>query len=196
MASWVVGIYAWSTISNFFDLTRPQRPPTEKVPKFNMSFHDSVKKLLFSKHQSKVIIILKLLNSRTWKTLKSSVVIFQALENSPASLTSAASATSLASTASKAQFPKKLLDPDGLIITGTKITNTGHFLWNWSPKIQFFTNIWQSFWRRLLRPIEVKKISNDGSGINFHYSGSHWPSVLGRFVKTSGQARSLLYVKT
>ena len=60
-----------------------------------------------SKHQNKVILDPKLLNSRTWKTLKSSVVIFQALETSPASLTSAASATSLASTASKAQFSQK-----------------------------------------------------------------------------------------
>ena len=32
MASLVVGIYAWSTICNFFDLTQPQRPPSEKVP--------------------------------------------------------------------------------------------------------------------------------------------------------------------
>jgi hypothetical protein len=59
------------------------------------------KNILF-KHQNKVILVLKLLNSRTWKTLKSTVVIFQVLETSPASLTSAASATSLASTASRA----------------------------------------------------------------------------------------------
>ena len=90
----------------------------------------------------------------------------------------------------------KKYDPDDLIITGTKLTNTGNFLWNGSPKIQFFTNIWHSVWRRLLRPCEVKKVSNDGSGINFHYSGSHWSSVFGRFLKTSGQARSLLCVKT
>jgi hypothetical protein len=46
-------------------------------------------------------------------------------------LTSAASATSLASTASKAHFfQKKTPDPDGLTITGSKITNTGNFLWN------------------------------------------------------------------
>ena len=64
-------------------------------------------KIFFSNHQKKVILVLKLLNSRTRKTLKSSVVIFQALETSPASLTSVASATSLASTASKAQFPQK-----------------------------------------------------------------------------------------
>ena len=40
-------------------------------------------------------------------TLKSSFVIFEPLETSAASLTSAASATLLASTASKAQFPQK-----------------------------------------------------------------------------------------
>ena len=32
MASWVVEFYAWSTIWNFFDLTRPQQPPSERVP--------------------------------------------------------------------------------------------------------------------------------------------------------------------
>ena len=42
-----------------------------------------------------------------FKNMEDSVVIFQALETSPASLTSAASAISLASTASKAQFPQK-----------------------------------------------------------------------------------------
>ena len=70
-----------------------------------MSFHDSV--IFFSKHQNTVILVLKLLNSNTWMTLKSSVVIFHALETSPDSLTPAASATSLALTASMAQFPQK-----------------------------------------------------------------------------------------
>ena len=70
---------------NFFDLTWPQRAPTEKKLKFNMSFHDSVKKYFVSKHQNKVIFDLKLLNTRTWKTLKSTVLIFQALETFPAS---------------------------------------------------------------------------------------------------------------
>ena len=32
VASWVVEIYAWSIIWNFFDLTRPQQPPSERVP--------------------------------------------------------------------------------------------------------------------------------------------------------------------
>ena len=39
-----------------------------------------------------------------------------------------------------------------------------------------------------------KKGSNGGSGLNFHYLGSHWASVFGRFVKTSGQVRSLLCI--
>jgi hypothetical protein len=52
------------------------------------------------------------------------------------------------------------------------------------------------FCRRPLRLCGVKKNSCDGSGINFHYSGSHWASVFGTFVKTSRQARSLLCVKT
>ena len=77
----------------------PQQPPTEKVLKFNASFHDF--------YQNKVVLVLKLLNSRPWKTLKSTKVILQALETSPASLTSAASATSLASTVSKALFLQK-----------------------------------------------------------------------------------------
>jgi hypothetical protein len=48
-------------------------------------------------------------------------------------------------------FLKKHPDRDGLIITGTKMTNTGHFLWNGSSKIKFFTNILYLFWQRLLR---------------------------------------------
>ena len=32
VASWVVGIYAWCTIWNFFDLTWPQWPPSERMP--------------------------------------------------------------------------------------------------------------------------------------------------------------------
>ena len=42
-----------------------------------------------------------------FKNMEDSVVIFQALETSPASLTSMANATSMASTASKAQFSQK-----------------------------------------------------------------------------------------
>jgi hypothetical protein len=33
------------------DMGWPQQPPTEKLLKFNLIFHDSTKKLSFSKHQ-------------------------------------------------------------------------------------------------------------------------------------------------
>ena len=72
-----------------------------------MGFHDSVKNIFFSKHENRIIFALKLMNSRSRMTQKSSVVIFRALKTSAASLTSAASATSLASTASTALFPQK-----------------------------------------------------------------------------------------
>ena len=85
------------------------------------------------------------MNSRTWMTLKSSVVIFQALETSAASLTQRPLQPHWPQQPLKPNFLKKLPDPDGLIITCTKITNTGNFLWNGSSKIQFFTNIWHPF---------------------------------------------------
>ena len=59
------------------------------------------------KKQCEIIWVLRLLNSRTRMTLKSSIVILQALETTAASLTSVASATSLASTASTALFSQK-----------------------------------------------------------------------------------------
>ena len=51
----------------------PQQPPTEKVLKFNLIFQDSIQKIILQNIKIK-------LNSRTWMTLKSPVVIFQALE--------------------------------------------------------------------------------------------------------------------
>ena len=47
--------------------------------KFKMSFHDSVK-TIFSKHQNKIIFVIRLINSRSRMTLKSSVVIFGTLK--------------------------------------------------------------------------------------------------------------------
>ena len=99
LSVWSWGLDIWVLSTNFqkSNIDWPQQPPIEKVLKFSKNFHDSVK----------IILVLRLLNSRTRITLKSSVVIFQALETSTASLTSvtsAASATSLASTASTAPF--------------------------------------------------------------------------------------------
>ena len=79
---------------------QPHWPPTEKVLKFNMSFHDSVNKHIFQN-----IKIKWYWSSNYW--IQEPEVICQALETSPASLTLAASTTSLASTASKAQFSQR-----------------------------------------------------------------------------------------
>ena len=75
-----------------------------KGAKIQHKFWWFCQKIFFSKQQNKV---LKLLNSRIWKPLKSSVVIFQALETSSSSWTSAAFAASAASTASKGQFSQE-----------------------------------------------------------------------------------------
>ena len=76
----------------------------KKGAKIQHEFWWFCQKIFFSKYQNKV---LEWLSSRIWKTLKSSGVIFKALETSSAYLTSAASATSAASTASKCQFLQK-----------------------------------------------------------------------------------------
>ena len=106
----------------------------------------------YLKHQNKVKFFIELLNP---STLKTSVVIFTALDTFTASLTSAASATSMTSTTSKALFPQKLPDLDYCILPGTKMTNTDHFLWIGSSKIQIFTSILQSWCQRLLRPANI-----------------------------------------
>ena len=56
------------------DLTWPQRPTTEKVLKFNLTLDNSVNFFL-SNIKIKNVLVLKLLNSRTWKTLKFTVVV-------------------------------------------------------------------------------------------------------------------------
>jgi hypothetical protein len=101
----------------------PHQPPTEKLLKFKLIFHDSTKKLLLSKHQNK-------LNSRTWMTLKviKVKVIFKLLETSTASLTSSASATSWPQQPLQPYFLKNFPHPDDWIIPGTKMTNMSPFL--------------------------------------------------------------------
>ena len=103
----IFSIWVSSKKNQKSDIGWPRQPPTENMLRFNMIFNDNVKTFFFSKQQNIEILVLKLLNSRSWITLKSSVGIFQALKTSPALLTLVASATSLASTASTAQFPQK-----------------------------------------------------------------------------------------
>ena len=57
----------------FFDITWPQQPPAEKMLKFNISFHDSVKKIFFFQNTK---ISDKSPQIIDFKNLDDSVVIF------------------------------------------------------------------------------------------------------------------------
>jgi hypothetical protein len=75
------------------DIGWPQQPPTEKVLKFTMIFHDSTQKNFLSKHKIKA----------EFKCLDDSEVLTSdcpGLKTSAASMTSVASTASMTSTAS------------------------------------------------------------------------------------------------
>ena len=78
----------------------PQQPPTEKVLKFNMIFHDSTQKNFFSKHKNKAEF--KCLDD--FEVLSSD---FPGLKTSAASMTTVASTASMASMTSTASFHQK-----------------------------------------------------------------------------------------
>ena len=52
----------------------------------------------------------------------------------------------------------------------TQMTNASPFLWNGSSKIQFFTDIWYPFCRRLLRPAYVTFLKTGWWNSNFQTS--------------------------
>jgi hypothetical protein len=76
-------------------------------------------------------------------------------------VTSTASTTSVASMTSIASFHQKKSDPDGLMIPGTKMTNSGPFLWNGSSKTHFFTDFLNLFCQRLSRTADVTFLKTD-----------------------------------
>ena len=112
------------------------------------------------------------LNSNAWMTLKSFVVIFQALKPLQPQWHQWPQQPQWPQWPRQPHFIKKITDPDGWIIPGTKMTNNGSFLWNGSAKIQFFTNIWCPFCRRLLRPASATFLKNGSSNTNGQPS---WP---------------------
>ena len=125
-----------------------------------------------------MILVLKLLNSRTWMTLQSSKVIFQALETSAASLTSVFSATSLASTASTAFFSQKTS-------WSWLFDHTCQLPPKWPTQVPFcgldhqnsnfsLTFAWYPFCRRLLRPAFVIFLKVGWWNSNAQTSGTHW----------------------
>ena len=83
------------------DIEWPQQPLTKKMQKFNMIFHDSTLKNVFSKHKTKA----------EFKSLDDPEVLsseFPGLTTSAASMTSVASTASLASMTSTASFHQKI----------------------------------------------------------------------------------------
>ena len=97
-----------------------------------------ISKINFSKPQTKA----EFKNLDDSESLSSDL---SGLRTSTASLTLSAS---MASKASKALFHQRTSwppGPDSWIIPGTKMTNTGPFLWHESSKIQFFTDILYPF---------------------------------------------------
>ena len=74
-------------------------------------------------------------------TLKSLVVIFLALENLQPHWPHRPWKPHWPQKPLQPYIIKELPDPNGWIIPGTKMTNTGPFLWNGSSKIQFLPNI-------------------------------------------------------
>ena len=99
LAAWSRGLPICVSSTNFqkSSIGWPQQPLTEKVLKFNLIFHDSTPKNIFSKHQNKA----------EFKNLDDSEVPscdFPGLRTSAASMTSTASTASMASMTSTASF--------------------------------------------------------------------------------------------
>ena len=111
------------------------------------------------------------LNSNAWMTLKSSVVIFQALKPLQPQWPQWPQQPQWPQWPRQPHFIKKITDPDGLIIPSTQMTNTSPFLWNGSSKIQFFTDIWYTFCPRLVRPACVTFLKTGWWNSNAPHSG-------------------------
>ena len=122
------------------NMSWPQQLLKEEVQKFNMIFHDSTKNNFFQNVKIK-------LNSNALMTLKSSVVVFQALKLLQPQWPQRPQQPQWPHDLNSLISSKKVTDPDDLIIPSTQMTNTSPFLWNWSSKIQFFIDICYSSWR-------------------------------------------------
>ena len=106
-------------------------------------------------------------------TLKSSVVIFQALKPLQSQWPRWPQQPRWPQWPQQPHFIKKSTDTDDLIIPITQMTNTSSFLWNRSSKMQFFTDIWYCFCWRLLRPANVIFLKTVWWNTNFFTSLSH-----------------------
>ena len=100
LKSWGLDILVSTTSFKKSNIGWPQQPPTEKVLKFNMIFHNSTRKIFFQ----------NIKNKAEFKNLDDSEVLgsdFLVFRTSAASMTSTASTTSMASMTSTASFHQK-----------------------------------------------------------------------------------------
>ena len=134
VASGVVGIWFSSTSYQKSKSGWSQQPPTEKVLKSNLRFHDSTTQNFVFKTSKQSWI-------QEYEWLKYSVVIFQTLESQQPQWPLQPQQPQWPQWPLQPHYIKKITDCDEWIIPGTKTTKTGPFLWNGSPKIQIFTDI-------------------------------------------------------
>jgi hypothetical protein len=152
------GLEIWVSSTSFqkSNILWPKQPPIEQVLKFqNINVE---------------------LNSKTWMTLKSSVVIFQALKPLQPQWPRQPQQPQWPQWPRQPHFIKMITHPDGWIIPTTKITNTSSFLRNRSSKIKRFTDIWYPYCQRLWRPAYVIFSKTGWWNSNFQTSWTHYES--------------------
>ena len=146
------------------NISWPQQPLREKKAKIQNGFS------WFCQNCFLQNIKIELFLSPNWwiqDPMKSSVVIFWALETSAVSWTSAASATSLASTASTALFPHKTSWSWWFDHLWYQNDQYRSFFVELIIKIKNFTDIWHPLCQRLLRPAYVNFLKTGWWNSNF-----------------------------
>ena len=122
------------------------------------------------------------LNSKTWMTLKSSIVIFQALKPLQPQWPRQPQQPQWPQWPQQPQWPQWLWQPhfiknltglDVSINPGTKITYPGSSMWDGSSKIYYFIDFWHPCSWRLWRACNIKKIKTDKLAINESISLTH-----------------------
>ena len=114
---WVLSTRFWKS-----NIGWPKHPPTEKVLKLNMIFHDSTQKILFSKHRNKA----------EFKNLCDSEVLssdFPGLKTLQPHWPHRPLQFCWPHQSLQPYFTKNLPGPDDWMIFGTKMINTVPFLW-------------------------------------------------------------------
>ena len=159
-----MGIWVSSTSFLKSNISWPQQPLTKKVTNFNMIFHESTKSFFFQNIKIK-------LNSKTWMTLKSSVVIFKTLESLQPQW-SLQPQQHL-----QTHFIKNITGCDGWIIPGTKMTNTGTYCGMDHQKSNFSLILGQPilalFLSEAVEAADVTFLKSGRWNSNANYSWSH-----------------------